>query len=96
MEGHTNKDSKKFRKKELEISGVKMTSERLTSRAGLALFVAYLHQIQIFPVLDRFFGSIRKSKKGVTVNEIFKQVLCLMTDGTSRHVTMSLLKMLDT
>ncbi|EFK06162.1 conserved domain protein [delta proteobacterium NaphS2] len=81
------KDSKKFRKKELKISGVEMTSERLTSRAGLALFVGYLHQIQIFPMLDRFFGTIRKSKKGVAVTEIFKQVLCFMTDGTSRHVT---------
>lgn len=82
-----SKSSKKYRKKELKISAVEMTSERLTSRAGLALFVAYLHSIQIFPILDRFFGSIRKSKKGVAVVEIFKQILCFMVDGTSRHLT---------
>jgi hypothetical protein len=46
-----------------------------------------LHNINIFPLLDRFFGTIRKNKKGVGVIEIFKQVLCFMTDGTSRHIT---------
>ena len=81
-----NKNSKKYRKKELKIGSVEVTNERLTGRAGLALFVKYLHSIQLFPLLDRFFGSIRKSKKIVAVFEIFKQVLCFMVDGTSRHV----------
>lgn len=82
-----NRNSKNYRKKELEISAIEATRERLTGRAGLALFVAYLHQVQIFPLLDRFFSSIRKSKKGVAVFELFKQVLCFMADGTSRHLT---------
>ena len=82
-----NKNSKNYRKKELKISGVEITSDRLTGRAGLALFVDYLHQIQIFPLIDRFFGSMRKNKKGVEVFELFKQVLCFMVDGTSRHLT---------
>lgn len=82
-----NQNSRNYRKKELEIHAVEATNERLTGRSGLALFVAYLHQIQIFPLIDRFFGSIRKSKKGLEVCEIFKQVLCFMIDGTSRHLT---------
>jgi hypothetical protein len=82
-----NRNSKNYRKKELEISAIEMTSDRLTGRAGLALFVAYLHQIRIFPLIDRFFGSIRKSSKGVEVFELFKQVLCFMADGTSGHLT---------
>jgi len=32
------------------------------------------------------FGYIRKSKKGVEVGNIFKQVLCFFYDGTSRHL----------
>lgn len=80
-------NSKIYRKKELQISEVEKTSERLTGRAGLALFVAYLHSIEIFPLIDRFFGTIRKSKKGLEVFELFKQVLCFMADGTSRHLT---------
>lgn len=81
------KNSRNYRKKELEISAIEITSERLTGRAGLALFVAYLHQIQIFPIIDRFFGSIRKSTKGVESFELIKQVLCFFVDGTSRHLT---------
>jgi hypothetical protein len=82
-----NQNSKKYRKKKLKISGIEMTSDRLTGRAGLAFFVAYLHNIDIFPLIDRFFGTIRKNKKGLPVFEIFKQVLCFMVDGTSRHLT---------
>jgi len=87
MEDFMNKDNINYRKRELEISAIEITSDRLTGRAGLALFVAYLHQIQIFPVIDRFFGSMRKSKKGVEIFELIKQVLCFMVDGTSRHLT---------
>lgn len=82
-----SKNSKNYRKRELRISAIEKTSERLTGRAGLTLFVSYLHSISLFPLLDRLFGSIRKSKKGVAVFEIFKQVLCYMVDGTSRHMT---------
>ena len=82
-----SKNNKNYRKKELEISAIEKTSERLTGRAGLALFVAYLHQIQIFPMIDRFFGSMRKSRKGFEIFELIKQVLCFMVDGTSRHLT---------
>lgn len=72
---------------ELKISAIEITNDRLTGRAGLALFVTYLHQVSIFPLIDRFFGSIRKSRKGIAVFELFKQVLCFMADGTSRHLT---------
>ena len=70
-----SQNNRKYRKKELEISEIEITNDRLTGRAGLTLFVAYLHQVQIFPLIDRFFGSIRKSKKGIEVFELFKQVL---------------------
>ena len=80
-------DSKKYRKSELQIDEVSTTSEKLRGRAGLALFVAYLHSIEIFALIDRFFGTIRKNKKGLAVFELFKQVLCFMVDGSSRHLT---------
>lgn len=80
------KNNKIYRKSELKISDVQPTSERLTGRAGLAFFVAYLHGIQIFSMLDKFFGSLRKSKKGADITELFKQMFCFMMDGTSRHL----------
>lgn len=88
VEDFMNKHNKNYRKRELQISSIETTNDCLTGRAGLALFVAYLHQIQIFPILDIFFGSIRKNKKGLEVTELMKQVLwCFMFDGTSRHLS---------
>ena len=87
IEDYMSQNIKDYRKKKSEISAIEATNELLTGRAGLSLFVAYLHQIQIFPIIDRFFGSMRKSKKGVEVFELVKQVLCFMVDGTSRHLT---------
>lgn len=80
------KNSKVYRKSELKISDVQPTSEKLTGRAGLAFFVAYLHNIQIYSMLDRFFGSLRKNKKGAHITELFKQMFCFMMDSTSRHL----------
>jgi hypothetical protein len=80
-------DSKCYRKNEVKISAIETTSDRLTGRAGLSLFVAYLHRIEIFALLERLFGSMRKNKKGTEVFELFKQLLCFMVDGTSRHLT---------
>ena len=82
-----SKHSKNYRKNELKIRRIEATSDRLTGRAGLALFVAYLHGIEIFDRFDRWFGSIRKNRKGLGISELFKQVLCFFVDGTSRRLT---------
>ena len=43
-----SKHSKNYRQNELKIRRIEATSDRLTGRAGLFLFVAYLHNIDIF------------------------------------------------
>jgi hypothetical protein len=53
----------------------------------LALCVADMNQIGIFTQRERYFGALRKSKKGLPLPELFKQVLCFMFDGTSRHLS---------
>ena len=68
------------------IDGVEATSDTLNSRGGLTVFVRYLRNIAIYPVLERLFGSIRKNAKGQPVAEIFKQIFCFLLDGTSRHL----------
>jgi hypothetical protein len=68
------------------IDGVEATSDTLTSRGGLTLFVRYLRNLAIYPVLARLFGSIRKNAKGQPGSEIFKQVFCFLLDGASRHL----------
>ena len=61
-------------------------NDTLTGRSGLSLFVRYLRNIQIFQQIDTFFGSMRRSRKGQPITEIFKQLLCFFVDGTSRHL----------
>lgn len=69
------------------IDEVAVTSDRMTGRAGLSLFVRYFRNVGLAPHLERLFGSIRKSRKGLPVPELFKQVFCWLLDGTSRHLT---------
>ena len=66
--------------------GVEITSDTLTGRGGLALFSRYVRNLEIFPHLDRLFGSMRKSSKGLPVTALFHQLFCFFLDGTSRHL----------
>ncbi len=63
------------------IDEVAITSDTLTSRGGLSLFVRYLRNIGIYAQLEIFFGSTRRSKKGLPIVEIFKQLLCFFVDA---------------
>ena len=76
---------KEFKSKE-KITGIGVTGDTLTGRGGMALFVRYLSSIKIYGLLLGHFSWIRKSIKGVSVWNIFKQILCFFYDGTSRHL----------
>lgn len=80
---HCSKDK---RKNNPIITDVEVTSDVLTSRAGLTLFVRYLRNIVLFPYLEDLFCKIRKSRKGQDISDIFKQLFCFFIDGTSRHI----------
>jgi hypothetical protein len=62
------------------------TKDRLTGRAGLALFSRYLRGVGILPELGRVFGSVRKNAKGLPAAELFQQALCFFFDGPSRQL----------
>jgi len=68
------------------ITKIGVTSDTLTGRGGLALFVRYLNNIGIYSILTESFGHIRKSSKGEPGWKIFKQIICFLYDGTSRHL----------
>ena len=75
----------KFKSK-CKISKVDVTEDTLTGRGGVALFVRYLDQVNIYALLVEAFGCIRKSEKGQPIWNIFKQIFCFFYDGTSRHL----------
>lgn len=69
------------------VDEIDVTSDSLTSRAGLVPFVRYLAASSILPLVELLFGRIRKSSKGQPIAEIFKQLFVFFADGTSRHLT---------
>ena len=69
------------------ITKIEVTSDTLTGRAGLNLFVRYLDNIGINPLLHHLFGRLRKSRKRLPIVEIFKQIFVFLLDGTSRHLS---------
>lgn len=79
--------SDNFTSDDQRIAAIETTSDCLTSRAGLHLFVQYLEGIDLLPHLEQLFGSIRKSGKGLSVRALFLQMFCFLFDGTSRHFT---------
>jgi hypothetical protein len=78
MKKHTANNQKKKH----QIDAIEVTSDCLTSRAGLAPCVAYMNQIGIFTKLERYFGSLRKSKKGLPL-----LILTLNAQHLSEYLT---------
>jgi hypothetical protein len=72
-----------------KIDKIGETDDNLTSRGGLFFFDKYLNNIGIFSILAEYFGDLRKSKKGQSVTELFRQIFCFFCDKTSRHLTHS-------
>lgn len=73
-------------KSKCKINKIDVTNDTLTGRGGMALFVRYLSSVEIYPLLQSFFGNIRRNNKGLPVWNIFKQIFCWFYDGTSRHI----------
>jgi hypothetical protein len=69
------------------INEIGTTTDKITGRAGLSFFSRYLDRIGLRWIIESFFGSIRKSRKGKGIYDLFKQVICFFLDGSSRHLT---------
>lgn len=69
------------------INRVAVTEDTLTGRAGLSLFVRYLANIDLEPLLAGLFGTLRKSSKGQPTTEVFKQLFLFLVDGTKRYLS---------
>ena len=81
------KDTTTSAVRRVQIDGIGVTGDSLTSRAGLALFGRYLDRIGLVDLLERWLGPVRKSGKGLPAAECMRQVLLFMVDGTSRHLS---------
>lgn len=76
----------KSKKTSTKIDTIGITSDSLTSRGGLAMFVRYISKINLLPKLEHCFGRLKKNAKGADIVEMFTQLICFFMDGTSRHL----------
>ncbi|MBF0607876.1 MAG: IS1380 family transposase [Magnetococcales bacterium] len=69
-----------------EINRIEVTTDNITGRGGLVMFQRYLDKIKILTLLLTFFGDIKKTKKGIAITNMFKQVICWLIDGTCKSL----------
>lgn len=70
-----------------KIDKVETTSDTLTGRGGLAPFVNFLISRKIIGFCMAGFSSLCKSSKGISLDEIMKQLLCFFMDGTNLSIS---------
>lgn len=73
---------KKSISKQVKISKVAVTSDKLSSRGGLFFFLRYVENINFYQLFENTFGFIRKSAKGLSCYQFIKQLLAFFIDGT--------------
>ena len=67
-----------------KIKLLETTQECLSSRSGLAPYVNFLNGTAIAAELERTLIHLRKSKKGIALNDTFFQLLLFFADGTDK------------
>jgi hypothetical protein len=75
--------SKKEERIKPKINKIGITKDTITGRGGLIYIVKYLQKINLLKYLATQFGFLRKSKKGISLINFFKQLICYFIDGTS-------------
>ena len=69
------------------INKIGSTTDLITGRAGLAPFCRYLESTGLINRLNAEYSSIKRSSKGLQVDDFFKQMMAWLMDGTSRHIS---------
>ena len=83
-----NKKKTRSPKKECrrKIKEIAITTDCLSSRAGLAPFVNFINGTGVCHELAEVLTDLRKSKKGIKLEEAFFQILLFFADGTERSL----------
>lgn len=69
------------------ISGIELTEENLTGRAGLCFISRYIRDTKIVKILERRFIHLRRSSKRAPLSSVFHQILCFFMNGENFHLT---------
>ena len=78
---------KKEDKNQTKINKIEITNDTISGRGGLILLIHYVENTKLFSLINRYFGHIKLSKKGLTLNQFVKQIIVFFMDGTDMSIT---------
>ncbi len=73
---------KSGQKNQRKIKKIEITSDKISGRGGLVLFLRYVEQIGFYKLSEKILGTVHKSGKGLSLNQFIKQILAYFVDGT--------------
>lgn len=78
---------KKYVSKQVKISGVELTDEKLTGRGGIHFFLRFVENIGFYSLFEKYFSFAKLSKKGLGCYQFIKQLLAFFGDGTDMSMS---------
>ncbi len=79
--------AKKNNKNENKITKVEITPEKITGRGGLMFFLQYIDNIGFLMLIEKHFGYLIRSRKGLGIKQIIKQIVSFIIDGTDMSIS---------
>jgi hypothetical protein len=73
--------------KQVKISKVEITDDKMSGRGGLFFFLRYVENIGFYPFFENYFGFLKGSSKGLSCKQFIKQLLAFFIDGTNLSMT---------
>ena len=74
--------AKKSNSKQVKISKIEVTSDKITGRGGLFLFLRYIENIRFYQLFLKHFSFLKGSLKGISCHQFIKQLFAFFIDGT--------------
>jgi hypothetical protein len=79
--------TKKVDTKQVKISNIQITSDKISGRGGLFLFSEYLENTQLYKLLENRFSFLQLTAKGLSVVQFVKQLFAHLIDNTDPAMT---------
>lgn len=70
-----------------KINIIEPTSDSMSNRGGLALFLRYIETIKFYGLVENTLGFFHKSSKGQVVPSLMKQIIAFFVDGTCTAIS---------
>jgi len=73
-------------KKQVRISRIDITTDKITGRGGVAFFSRYVEHLGFYSLFTKTFGHLKTSGKGLTCHGFIKQILTYFLDGSDMAI----------